>query len=111
MAVTSLVAGDKQRAIDIAREAAEAEMREMNAPSGPPLPVKPAVELYGDILMAADRPVEALVAYERSMQWIPQRTPSILGLAKAANTAGDKKTADEMLSKVKEMPGANPAIR
>jgi len=111
MAVTSLVNGDKQRAVEIAREAAEMEMREMNAPSGPPLPMKPAVELYGDILLAADRPVEALVAYERSMQWIPQRTPSILGLANAASAAGDNKKADEMFTKVKAMPGANPSIR
>ncbi len=111
MAVTSLLSGDTQRAIEIAREAAEMEMREMNAPSGPPLPMKPAVELYGDILLAADRPVEALVAYERSMQWIPQRTPSILGLANAANAAGDNETADEMFTKIKAMPGANPSIR
>ena len=111
MAVTSLFNGDKQRAVEIAREAAEMEMREMNAPSGPPVPMKPAVELYGDILMAADRPVEALVAYERSMQWIPQRTPSILGLANAANAAGDNKKAEEMYTKIKAMPGANPSIR
>lgn len=111
MAVTSLFNGDKQRAVEIAREAAEMEMRDMNAPSGPPVPMKPAVELYGDILMAADRPVEALVAYERSMQWIPQRTPSILGLATAANAAGDDKKAEEMYTKVKAMPGANPSIR
>ncbi len=111
MAVSSLLSGDKQRAIEIAREASEMEMREMNAPSGPPLPMKPAIELYGDILMAADRPVEALAAYEKSMQWIPQRTPSILGLANAANAAGDEDTADEMFTKVNEMPGANPALR
>jgi cytochrome c-type biogenesis protein CcmH/NrfG len=73
--------------------------------------MKPAIELYGDILMAADRPVEALAAYEKSMQWIPQRTPSILGLANAANAAGDEDTADEMFTKVNEMPGANPALR
>jgi Flp pilus assembly protein TadD len=111
VAVTSLRSGDTEHAIDVAREAAEFEMREMNAPSGPPLPMKPAVELYGDILLAADRPVEALAAYERSMQWVPQRTPSILGLAQAASAAGDTETADEMLTKVKEMPGASPAIK
>ena len=111
MAVTSYHSGDMQRAIDMAREAADQELREMNAPSGPPLPMKPAVELYGDILLAADRPLEALVAYERSVQWIPQRTPSILGLARAASAAGDKDTADEMLTKVKGMPGASPSIK
>jgi len=111
MAVASLLGGDTARAVDIARAAAEMEMTEMSAPSGPPLPMKPAIELYADILLAADRPGDALVAYERSMQWIPQRTPSILGLANAASAAGDKETADEMLSKVREMPGANPSIR
>ena len=110
IAVSSLLSGDQQRAIDVAREAAELELREMNAPSGPPVPMKPAIELYGDVLLAADRPVEASVAYERSLQWIPQRTPSMLGLAKAASAAGDEETADEMLSKVSEMPGVNPAI-
>ena len=81
------------------------------APSGPPFPImKPAIELYGDVLLAADRPADALVAYKRSIQWIPQRTPSILGLAKAAIAVGDNETADEMFSKLKEMPGANPAI-
>ena len=110
IAVSSLHSGDTQRAIDVARETAELEMREMNAPSGPPLPMKPAIELYGDVLLAADRPVEASAAYQRSLQWIPQRTPSMLGLAKAASAAGDEETAEEMLSKVNQMPGVNPAI-
>ena len=110
-ALTSLAGGDMQGAVAMAREAAEMEMSEMNAPSGPPVPMKPAIELYGDMLMASDKPVEALAAYERSLQWIPQRTPSILGLAKAASAAGDKETAEEMISKVRDMPGANPAIR
>ena len=52
--------------------------------------------------MASDKPVEALAAYERSLQWIPQRTPSILGLAKAASAAGDKETAEEMISTLPE---------
>ena len=110
IAVSSLHSGDTQRAIDVARETAELEMRETSAPSGPPLPMKPAIELYGDVLLAADRPVEASAAYQRSLQWIPQRTPSMLGLAKAARAAGDEETADEMLLKVNEMPGVNPAI-
>lgn len=110
IAINSLVSGDMQQAIDMAREAADMEIREMNAPSGPPMPMKPAIELFGDILMSANRPAEALVAYEDSLQWIPQRTPSILGLAKAASAVGDTKTADEMFSKLKDMPGANPKI-
>ena len=111
MAVTSFHKGDTEDAIAMAEEAAEMEMRDMNAPSGPPMPMKPAIELYGDILLAADRPVEARVAYERSMAWIPQRTPSLLGLSNAANAAGDKDGADKLLTRVRAMPGASPAIK
>jgi len=88
MAVLSLATGDEQNAVDIAREAAEIETQEMQAPSGPPRSLKPAVELYADILLATDRPVEAIAAYERSLQWIPKRTPSIEGLQKAMAVAG-----------------------
>ena len=111
MAVTSFHKGDTAGAIVVAEEAAEMEMRDMNAPSGPPLPMKPAIELYGDILLAAQRPVEARVAYERAMAWIPQRTPSLLGLSNAANAAGDEAVADEVLTRVRAMPGASPAIK
>ena len=90
MAVLSLSNGDQEGAIAAAREAADMETTEMQAPSGPPDPMKPAVELYADILLASDRPVEAISAYERSLQWIPKRTPSIRGLEKASShAAGD----------------------
>jgi hypothetical protein len=88
VAVLSLANGDVDKAIAAAREAADIETTEMTAPSGPPEPMKPAVELYADILLAADRPVEAISAYERSLQWIPQRSPSIKGLEKASAQAG-----------------------
>ncbi|MGI9206294.1 MAG: hypothetical protein ACR2Q3_19925 [Woeseiaceae bacterium] len=109
MAVLSLAGGDMDNAVAYAREAAQMEMRDMKAPSGPPVPMKPAVELHADILLAAGRPVEALAAYERSLQWIPLRTPSISGLAKAATGAGDSATAEEMLTRLKEMPGISSA--
>jgi tetratricopeptide (TPR) repeat protein len=87
-AVLSLVNGDEDKAVATAREAAEMEMRDMQAPSGPPDPIKPAMELYADILLATNRPVEAIAAYERSLQWIPGRSPSVAGLEKAAGEAG-----------------------
>lgn len=88
VAVLSLVSGDEQRAVEVARDAAEMELQEMKAPSGPPDPIKPAVELYADILLAANRPAEAIAAYERSLQWIPLRAPSISGLEDAVAEAG-----------------------
>jgi len=98
-AVLSLSRGEVQRAIDVAHTAADMEVRDMRAPSGPPDPMKPAVELLGDILLATDRPVEAIAAYERSLQWIPKRTPSVEGLAAAAARAGHIEAAGEDISK------------
>ena len=78
----------------------------MRMPSGPPKPMKPAGELYAQVLLAADRPEEAVTAFERSLEWIPQRTPSMRGLAMAAAKAGDNETAREMNARLKMMPGA-----
>lgn len=106
-AVTMLARGDKDAAVSAAKAAAELEMT-MQAPSGPPEPMKPAVELYADLLLAADRAADAQAAYQQSLAWIPNRTPSILGLAMAATKAGDTATARQMYARLTEMPGANP---
>lgn len=87
-AVLSLVKGDGENAVAFARDAAQTEMQEMQAPSGPPDPMKPAVELLADILLETNRPVEAIAAYEQSLKWIPGRTPSVRGLEKATAAAG-----------------------
>jgi tetratricopeptide (TPR) repeat protein len=88
VAVLSLANGDVENAVASARDAADMEMQEMQAPSGPPDPMKPAVELYADILLAANRSAEAAAAYEQSLQWIPRRAPSVAGLEKATAEAG-----------------------
>jgi tetratricopeptide (TPR) repeat protein len=106
-AVTMLARGDKEGAVAVAKEAAEMELN-MSAPSGPPEPMKPAVELYADILLATDHNEEAQVAYMESLAWIPDRTPSLLGLATAASQNGDSETANQIYSRLREMPGANP---
>ena len=93
-AVAKLKSGDKDGAVMAAREAAEMELRDMNAPSGPPLPMKPAVELYGDILLAAGRPADAVKAYEKSLAWIPLRTPSVMGLERAAAEANNAQASN-----------------
>ena len=60
-----------------------------------------------EILMAANRPSEAILAYEESLAWIPERTPSLFGFAKAASLSGEASRAEEMLAKIKGMPGMN----
>ena len=85
-AVTKLAQGQKDEAVRLAKEAADIE-RTMSAPSGPPDPIKPALELYGDILLDAGRAADAVAAYEAQLQRTPNRTPSVKGLATARSKA------------------------
>lgn len=112
-ALASLARGETGDAVRLARDAAEIE-RTMAAPSGPPDPIKPAHELYGEILLAAKRPAEAITAFEQSLLRTPKRTPSLLGLARAAVAAGDATTARRAYTEVAQMPAAaagSPAVR
>jgi tetratricopeptide (TPR) repeat protein len=74
--------GQKDEALRLAKEAAAVEQT-MAAPSGPPEPIKPAFELYGELLLEAGRAAEAAAAFEQSLQRTPNRTPSVRGLAAA----------------------------
>ncbi|HEU4827882.1 MAG TPA: hypothetical protein VFT04_01680 [Gemmatimonadales bacterium] len=52
-----------------------------------PAPTLPAHELLGDLLLAQERPADALVAYRRSLELYPHRFNSLLGAARAARDA------------------------
>ncbi len=106
-AIRLLKDGDLDGAVAAARNAADMEMQYMRVPSGPPKPMKPAGELYASVLLAADRPEEAMEAFEASLQWVPLRTPSMRGLAQAAEKSGDSEFAHEIYMRLKNMPGAH----
>ena len=59
---------------------------------GPPN-VYPAHELLGDALLAIGRAKEAIAAYEKGLELMPNRSLSLLGLAKAQRAAGDSAAA------------------
>ena len=61
----------------------------MPKPIGRPYPVKGADELYGELLLQADRAREAIVWFERALARTPNRSRAVLGLARAAANAGD----------------------
>jgi hypothetical protein len=58
-----------------------------------PGPLAPARELYGFMLLDANRPTEALAAFEATMKKEPNRFRSTYGGARAAELAGDKAKA------------------
>ena len=64
-------------------------------PNGAADPVKPAYELYGEILLELGRPEEAVAKFETSLQRMPNRPRSVLGLARALEQAGDDEGAAE----------------
>ena len=106
-ALVRLSRGQKDDAVRLAKEAADVELT-MNAPSGPPDPMKPALELYGEVLLDAGKPAEAAAAFEQALFRTPRRTPSLLGFARASAQAGNLATARQQYSEIATMPGAAP---
>ena len=82
------------------REDATARMQEALAleralppPLGPPQPLKPASELFGEILLEMGRPREAAAAFGRALERWPNRSLTLLGLARASAALGDRASA------------------
>lgn len=107
-AANALAGGRTEAAVRRARQAFELEAT-LGAPSGPPVPVKPAAELYGQVLLAAERAGEARAAFDAALLRMPKRTPSLLGLARAARAAGDTAAARRAYAELASMPGARAA--
>jgi tetratricopeptide (TPR) repeat protein len=106
-ALAKAARGDMNAALALAKEAADLELT-LAAPSGPPELLKPAQELYGELLLEAGRADEALAAFERSLLRTPRRTPSLLGLARAASMEGETDLATATYAALRDMNGAAP---
>ncbi len=61
----------------------------LNAPSGPPLPMKPAFEMYGEFLLEQGRYAEAEAQFKKALARTPNRTPSVRGLERARSAPAD----------------------
>jgi predicted Zn-dependent protease len=61
------------------------------------------------MLLEAGRAKEAAQAFEHALLRTPKRTPSVLGLARAAAAAGDMTTARQRYQEVAQLPGASPS--
>jgi tetratricopeptide (TPR) repeat protein len=65
----------------------------MPRPIGRPFPVKDANELYGELLLQANRAKEAITWFNRSLERTPNRSRALFGLARAHRNAGDAANA------------------
>ncbi len=92
LAWVAFAEGKKDEGLAAMSAAADAEdATEKSAIS--PGPIAPARELYGFMLLEANKPKEALVAFESTMKKEPNRFRGIYGGARAAQLAGDKAKA------------------
>jgi len=91
-ALVAVAAGRKDDAISRMQEAVVLE-RELPPPLGPPRPIKPALELFGEILLELGRPREAAAEFERALARWPNRSLSLLGRARASAALGDRDAA------------------
>jgi tetratricopeptide (TPR) repeat protein len=99
--VRAVVAAKKQtyeEAIDLMKRATAIE-EEMSPPSGPPTLIKPSHELFGEILLLANQPKEAVEQFDKALLRQPNRARSLLGKARAAAKSGDTKVALEAYSR------------
>ncbi|MDX1395594.1 MAG: tetratricopeptide repeat protein [Gemmatimonadota bacterium] len=89
--------GDRDRGLDLMREAARVEA---STEKGPVTPgeLLPAAELLGEMLFLAGRYDEALDAYEAALARSPNRLNGLAGAAKAARAAGRDDAAQRYLT-------------
>ena len=94
--------GNADEAIRIMDEALEI-LSTIRPPSGSADPVKPTFELYGELLLELNRPADAIAKFEMSLQRMPNRPRSLLGLARAFEQVGNTKGAAEQYQKITEI--------
>jgi len=94
-AMLSAARGALPAALHDAEIAVAAESRLDDLVSGPPDAFKPANEVYGELLLKAGRPKEALEQFRASLLRTPNRAASLAGAARAARDAGDLPAAEE----------------
>jgi tetratricopeptide (TPR) repeat protein len=87
-----LAEGKTEEGLKLLAEAAELEAK-MPPPMGPPVPIKPAQELFGEALLDLGRAERAAAQFEQALLRMPNRTASLLGAARAAVKLGQTETA------------------
>jgi tetratricopeptide (TPR) repeat protein len=111
-ALVAFADGDTGEGLELMEEASRLEADRLYSHFGPPSPLEPAHELYGDLLLQANRPEEALEAFESSL-WIFSRRPdSVLGAARAAEAAAQAELARTYYDELTDLlASADPEVR
>ena len=86
-ALSASMKKDHAKAIELMIKATALE-EAMNPPYGPPGLIKPSHELFGEILLRAERPREAAEQFKVALLRQPNRARSLLGASRAAGQMG-----------------------
>jgi len=100
-AVLASVKKDHDKAIELMKKAIVIE-EQMGPTSGPPGLVKPAHELFGEILLRAGKPEAAADQFKTALLRQPNRARSLLGAARAAAASGDQRGAISAYARLSE---------
>lgn len=93
----ALESGQSEQALDHLETATSIET-DRSLDFGPPFPIKPAPELYGEVLLSLDRPEEALAQFTTTLERYPDRALALMGKAEAAAQAGQQDVAQQAQS-------------
>ncbi|MEM7079673.1 MAG: tetratricopeptide repeat protein [Pseudomonadota bacterium] len=74
-------------------------------PRGAAYPLKPAHELLGEALLKAGKPAEARMAFETSLERMPNRPHSLMGLGRTHVALGNPAIAREYFARVAQIWG------
>jgi tetratricopeptide (TPR) repeat protein len=88
LALLQLAKGRRDAALETL-DSAVAIADSMGPPAGPPSPMKPAHELYGEVLLEVGRPERAAELFRASLERTPNRALSVRGLTRAQAAAGE----------------------
>ena len=91
-AIAARASGDIEGAMAMMNEAVAIE-DSIYALSQPPYPIIPVHELYGTMLLEVKRPAEAMKHFTETLKRTPGRPKAIYGIARAAESLGDRQTA------------------
>ena len=86
-AAIHLAEGRADKAVRLLEQATELQ-ETLSLSYGPPDPVKPAHELFGEVLLELKRPQDAAEQFEKALDRAPKRALSLLGLARARSQSG-----------------------
>lgn len=95
MAIKAMKQNRLEEAVGHIKKAVDLEDHTRYEP-GPPIVLKPAHEIYGEILLAMDSNQEAVKQFDLALQKAPNRSLSMLGKYKAFKKLGENEKASQI---------------